>query len=44
MEREKILELSRKENKNQDIFEKEVVVLGNSYACICSGILATIFL
>ncbi len=30
MEREKILELSRKENKNQDIFEKEVVVLGNS--------------
>ena len=43
MEREKILELSRKENKNQDIFEKEVVVLGNSYACICSGILATIF-
>ena len=43
MEREKILELSRKENKNQDIFEKEVVVLGNSCACICAGILATIF-
>ena len=43
MEREKILELSRKENKNQDIFEKEVVVLGNSYACICAGILVTIF-
>lgn len=43
MERDKILELSRKENKNQDVFEKEVVVLGNSYACICAGILATIF-
>ena len=32
-----------KEIKNQDIFEKEVVVLGNSYACICAGVLATIF-
>ena len=43
MNKEEILELSRKENKNQNIFEKEVLALGNTYACICAGILATIF-
>lgn len=43
MDKEKILELSRKENKNQDIYEKEVLVLGNRYSCICAAILATVF-
>lgn len=28
MDKEKILELSREENKNQDIYEKEVLVSG----------------
>ncbi|MBP3505123.1 MAG: hypothetical protein J6K43_01790 [Lachnospiraceae bacterium] len=43
MNKEEILERSRKENKNQDIYEKEVIVQGNRYACIVAAILATIF-
>lgn len=42
MDKEKILELSRKENKNQDIYEKEVLVAGNKYSCIVTAILALI--
>lgn len=42
MDKEKILELSRKENKNQDIYEKEVLVAGNKYSCIVAAILALI--
>ena len=42
MDKEKILELSRKENKNQDIYEKEVLVTGNKYSCIVAAILALI--
>ena len=38
MDKEKILELSRKENKNQDIYEKEVLVTGNKYSCIVAAI------
>ena len=41
-DKEKILELSRKENKNQDIYEKEVLVVGNKYSCIVAAILALI--
>lgn len=43
MNKEEILERSRKENKNQDIFEKDVIIKGNYYACIASAIIATIF-
>ena len=42
MDKEKILELSRKENKNQDIYEKEVLVAGNKYSCIVAAKLALI--
>lgn len=34
---------SRKENKNQDIYEKEVIDRGNKYACIAAAVLATVF-
>lgn len=43
MNKEEILEKSRKENKNQDIYEKEVIDQGNKYACIAAAVLATIF-
>lgn len=43
MNKEEILERSRKENKNQDIYEKEVIIQGNRYAYIAAGVLATIF-
>lgn len=43
MDKEEILERSRKENKNQDIYEKEVIIQGNRYACIVAATLATIF-
>lgn len=44
MNKEEILEKSRKENKNQDVYENEVIIRGNGYACIASAVLATIFL
>lgn len=43
MNKEEILERSRKENKNQDIYEKEVIIQGNQYACMVAAVLATIF-
>ena len=43
MNKEEILERSRKENKNQDMYEKEVIIQGDHYACIAAGVLATIF-
>lgn len=43
MERSEILEKSRKENKNQNLFEKEVMELGNRYACIAAAVVATVF-
>lgn len=43
MNKEEILEKSRKENKNQDVYEKEVIIQGNRYACLTAAILATIF-
>lgn len=43
MNKDEILERSRRENKNQDIYEKEVIIKGNQYACIAAAVLATIF-
>ncbi len=44
MTKEEILEKSRNENKNQDVYEKDVIIQGNRYACIAAGLLATVFL
>lgn len=44
MDKEEILEKSRKENKNQDIYEKDVIIQGNQYACMASAVFATAFL
>ncbi|MDO4489027.1 MAG: DUF6442 family protein [Eubacteriales bacterium] len=43
MNREEILAKSRQENKNQDIFEQDVIITGNKYACMAAAVLATIF-
>lgn len=43
MNREEILEKSRIENKNQDIYEKEILRRGQSVGALAAGILATIF-
>ena len=43
MNKEEILEKSRMENKNQDIFEKEVMKEGGNIGAIVAMILATIF-
>lgn len=43
MNKDEILEKSRKENKNQDIYENEVIIKGNQYACLASAVLATVF-
>lgn len=43
MNKEEILAESRKEHKNQDIYEKEVIIKGYRYACMASMALAFIF-
>lgn len=43
MDKEEILEKSRKENKNQDVYEKDVVLRGNRYSGIVMVLLATVF-
>ena len=43
MEKDQILEKSRKENKNQDIYEKEILKEGRNIGAVTAGILATIF-
>lgn len=43
MDKGEILERSRKENKNQDIYEKEVLKEGNSATVLTIFIFATIF-
>ena len=43
MNRDQILEKSRKENKNQDVYEKEVQKEGGNIGAIVAAILATIF-
>lgn len=43
MNREEILEKSRQENKNQDIFEKDVIVKGYQYSCLVATVIATLF-
>lgn len=43
MDKETILEKSRKENNNQDVYEKEVIREGGNIAAIVAAILATVF-
>lgn len=43
MNKEEILEKSRMENKNQDVYEKEVLKQGGNIAAIVAAILATVF-
>lgn len=43
MEKDQILEKSRKENRNQDIYEKEILKEGRNIGAATAGILATIF-
>lgn len=43
MNKEEILEKSRQENKNKDIYEHEVLKQANTYAVIVMMILAAIF-
>lgn len=43
MEREEILAQSRKENKEQDLYEQEVIKTGNNIAITVAACLATIF-
>lgn len=43
MNKEEILAKSRKENRNQDFFEKEVMRDGGNTASIVAAVLATFF-
>lgn len=43
MNKEEILEKSRKENKNQDVFEKEILKEGGNIGAMTAAILATVF-
>ncbi len=42
MDKEKILEMSRKENKNQDFYEQEVLKQCSSISCTVMTVLATV--
>ncbi len=42
MDKEKILEMSRKENKNRDVYEQEVLKQCGTAACAVMAILATV--
>ena len=44
MNKEEILEKSRAENKNKDIYEQEILKQANSSAVIVMMVLATVFL
>ena len=43
MQKEEILEKSRRENKNQDPYEKQVITAGGNAGAIAAAILATVF-
>ena len=43
MKKEEILEMSRKENKNKDIYETQVEAKGCTYASLTMVILATVY-
>lgn len=43
MNKEEILEKSRKENKNKDVYEQEIIKQGNAIVCSVMVILATVF-
>lgn len=34
---------AQKENNNQNIYEQEIIIQGNRYACLTFGLLATLF-
>lgn len=44
MNKEEILEKSRKENKNKDVYENEILKQGQAAGCIVMAVLALIFL
>lgn len=44
MNKEEILEKSRKENKNKDVYEQEIIKQGNAAVIVVMMILATMFL
>lgn len=43
MNKDEILEKSRRENKNQDIYEKEVIKSSNNIGVVVAAILAAVF-
>jgi hypothetical protein len=43
MNKEEVLEISRRENKNRDVYEKEVLKEGGNIGAIIAVIMATIF-
>jgi len=43
MNKEEVLEKSRNENKDQDIFEKEVLKEGGNFGAMAAAVLATVF-
>lgn len=43
MNREEILEKSRQENKNKDVYEQELVKEGGNYGAMVAALLASIF-
>lgn len=43
MTREEILEKSRKENKNQDVYEREVLQQGANVGAVTAAVLALVF-
>ncbi|MGN1249700.1 MAG: DUF6442 family protein [Candidatus Spyradocola sp.] len=43
MQKEEILEKSRRENKNQDPYEKQVITAGGNAGAIAAAVLATVF-
>ncbi len=42
MDKEEILKRSRNENKNQDVYEKEVITKGGDYGAVAAAVLATV--
>ncbi|MGN1406621.1 MAG: DUF6442 family protein, partial [Erysipelotrichaceae bacterium] len=42
MTKEEIVEKAKKENANQEIYEQEIIIKANRYACLASGLLATL--
>lgn len=43
MRKEEILKKSRRENKNQDLYEKQVMAAGGNAGAVAAAVLATVF-